>query len=789
MTVQKNANGAKMNFKNNKVLPAVWIIFHAIILCAPLVCMAAGKRFALDTNLFSIIPSNDKTLDAADRKLSEKSGRNFFILTSAQKFDDAKSTAATVYESLKKSSAFDTVSLYTDATVMQSINDFTFRERFNLLDKKTVKLLEQKNGARTVADAALTQVYGAFSFASLDKLESDPFLLSSVVQQSYMQRAMKNGTRFSLKDGVLATSYENEWYVMIRGTLSAEGASLTNKESGVKKIYDVCSPLSTDNVHFVFSGVPFHSYESSTSAQTEISIISTVSLVIVLIILIMLFKSVLPVFLSMASILVSSLAAFASTITLFGGMHILTFVFGTTLIGTCLDYSVHFFVNRTANHKIQSGKDIRKYLFRGLTLSLASTEICYLVLLGSPFTLLKQVAVFSLVGIGSAYLTVICMYPLLPPAKKQSDIASHVPQIVLSKKISISILAAIAAVSCCVLVVFRKDVRVENNLSSLYSMKGKLLEDEKKSARVIDYGSTGWYFIVAGKSEEELLQREENLCAKLDGAVKDGNLASYLAVTSFIPSAKTQTESYNAAGNLLPVADEQLALLGFEQTAHHENLFAAEYKSCANHILTPDSSDVPPYLSDMLSSVWIGKAGDTYYSAVMPLHAHDEGLFRTLASETEGVSFINKVKDIGTELDKLTRQMLLLFLVSYIVVFVVLLFFYKIHNALCIIIVPVLITLVTVAVLSASSIPLSFFPVTGLVLVFGLGLDYIIYTVESQNQLTTLSIFISFITTALSFGALALSSFVPVHIFGLTVFTGLTTAYVCSLLITGLTKK
>ena len=63
-------------------------------------------------------------------------------------------------------------------------------------------------------------------------------------------------------------------------------------------------------------------------------------------------------------------------------------------------------------------------------------------------------------------------------------------------------------------------------------------------------------------------------------------------------------------------------------------------------------------------------------------------------------------------------------------------------------------------------------------MVFGLGLDYIIYTVESGGDaVNSLAVLLSFATTALSFGAIALSSFMPVHIFGTVVFFGLVAAW------------
>ena len=48
-------------------------------------------------------------------------------------------------------------------------------------------------------------------------------------------------------------------------------------------------------------------------------------------------------------------------------------------------------------------------------------------------------------------------------------------------------------------------------------------------------------------------------------------------------------------------------------------------------------------------------------------------------------------------------------------------------------------------------------------------------------KLEPFAIALSFLTTAISFGALALSSFVPVHMLGLSIFLGLTTAFFCTM--------
>ena len=75
---------------------------------------------------------------------------------------------------------------------------------------------------------------------------------------------------------MLASEYEGKWYVLIRGILSKEGAQLASDSDGIAQIYKVCTPLEKDGVRFVYYGTPFHSHESSNSAQHEITFISAV---------------------------------------------------------------------------------------------------------------------------------------------------------------------------------------------------------------------------------------------------------------------------------------------------------------------------------------------------------------------------------------------------------------------------------------------------------------------------------------------------------------------------------
>jgi len=843
----------KHSLQLNKV--AIWLTIHAgaFILLALLAIF--GTRFRINSNLFDIVPSSEssRSISAADKVLSEKNGRTFTILSKNKDFDKAKESAARLYESLKDSDVFEYVNLYADSSSMESLYSFFYDNRYNLQDGEFVELVSSEDGARTYADNALANVYGGFSVLPLDNLEEDPFLLTNNAMQNLLSKLLSSGTAMELKDGVIASEFEDNWYVLLRGVLTKEGASIGSKKSGIKLIYQKAAEeqqthllelarsvsnetevdesenhdLNTSTTEFIFSGIPFHSYESSTSAQTEISLIATISMIVIILLFIIIFKSPIPVLSSVFAIGVSIAFALTCNLLVFKEIHILTFVFGTTLIGTCFDYSIHFFIRWKGEKKLKTGSEITKSIFKGLTLSLLSTEICYIILCFAPFTLLKQVAVFSLTGILSSYLSVVLVFPSLklPQAnrglgflerfkgklftrvaerfsKKQE--VSKTAYDGFSKKFSrkLLVLFGIVVLSCVAILVFHKNIRVENNLSKFYSMKGKTLQDEIVSAKVLNHGSSGWYFIVRGETEAQLLENEERFCELLNAEIENGNLSSFTAVTQYIPSPKKQRLSYEACKNLLNLEIEQMAALGLESTNASEvgevvatapsaNSFESSYSASKNQVVYPDKG-IPEYIQQSISSLWIGEIDGQWYSAVLPLHTKNSEVFKTLADSTENVFFVNKMQDIGKELDNLTKLMLILLGIVILVLIPILKIFYNWKNTFKIICLPVLITLVTVAVLGMCNVQLGFFTITGLILVFGLGMDYIIYTLESSTRdrkiedmddvqkLNRVAVALSFITTALSFGALALSSFFPVQVFGLTVFAGITTAFVCA---------
>jgi predicted exporter len=776
----------------------LWLLVHLAIPLLLLLSVFITGPLRVNTMLSDMLPRSgqSRAVMEADMILGEKIGRELVILAAAPDFENAKKGAQMLYANFEHSPDFEKISLYFDSAAMAEFNRYLFDYRFVVAGKETLALLE--NGrAEEIAQDALASAFGAFNFFPLDNIEKDPFFLAERRMEEFLSSSLLAGGNLGIKDEVLAVQKDGAspgdaiWHILLRLILAPQAASLRTGQNAVGKIYALAPEIksSVPGLEFYFSGVPFHSYESSSGAQREISLISTVTIIIILIMFLYAFRSFLPVFFSILAAGVSLGIAAAAALLVFREIHIITFVFGTTLIGTCVDYSVHFFVHWKGNTALKKGTEIRSHISKSVIMSFISTEICFCVFLFAPFPILKQFAVFSMAGLLSSFLTCFCVYPRLkiPEESKrrfalfESKIFLRLQNISLPRLIRPALAAALLAATLGLLVANSSAIKIENDISSLYTMSASLLESEKRVAQVLEHGSSGWYFIVEGASAEETLENEENLVTRLEEELLRGNLGSFIGTSVFIPSIKKQKETYNAMKALLPLSPAQFEYLGFPQS--YTQAFKNEFAS-AQYCLPTDMN--APSITD-ISKLWIGAHGESCYSCVLPLKPGDEAAFRLIAEELDYVHFINKAKDIGSDLDTLTRTMLFFFLAAYIVISVVVFMVYPKADSLKICAVPLLLVVTAVAVLGLNKIPLGFFSVAALVLVFGLGLDYIFYMIGKKHggekALTSLAVVLSFLTTLLSFGALVLSSFTPTHIFGLTVSAGLSAAFIFAMLL------
>lgn len=764
-----------MTRAKKKIGVIAWAVIHvalvALGLCVP---------WNIETDLYSVLPDSSeiKTVSVAEKALSARSMRNLTVLLGHENFEEALASARTLEESFARDSSFAETRLWVGDSAMRELQDFYFEYRNVLLPPDVRELLKRQAagdtvGAETLKDLALQKVYGAFSIADLGRIEEDPYLLGAESFEYFTLNSPVMNGRFTVREGVLAAEDSSISYVMWSASLSANTSAMASSGHVLERLDSVLDSL--QKVHAGLrgekSGVPFHSYESSRNVQSEVAWISGVSMALILLLLLWVFRTPVPIVSTLMAIAVAVCAALSGTWAVFGSIHIFTFVFGTSVIGVSIDYAIHFFTER-------------HHIFKGLLLGFMTTELSYVALTFADFPILRQMAVFSLIGLASSFATIVLLFPNLPFAEPSEKFPTRIPSKFMAAydRVSPQKLRLALAVFVAALIPGMLLLNVHTDMRTLYAMSDSLKRSEALNARLNNLGVSANYFIVEGGSGQELLETEEALALRLKAAVDDSLMGGFLATSSYIPSIKTQRETFEGVRALQQSSAyrellETLNLSGKGWPAgDHSGLAGA-----APRYLTP-SSKIPSSFASVLGMLWMGNVDGKFYSAVFPLHVRADFDIHGVASQMPHVYAVNKMENVNETLTGLSRVALLLVAFAYVVVLVVLIFVYGFRQALKVIFAPVVSCFFIAAVFGYLGIPFNFFAIVGVILTLGIGIDYALFFKEgtSRSLVTALAVMLSAATTLVSFGSLSFSSFVPVATFGLSVLLGIWCCFLLS---------
>ncbi|MCF0214860.1 MAG: transporter [Fibrobacteraceae bacterium] len=745
----------------------------------------------INQDLFSILPESAelKEIASAERELSARTLSKINLFVGHQDFDIAKKAANCLEAEFSSDSSFEDFRLKIEENDLNELKDFIYSYRYSLQGSRFAE--ELANGTTALEEEALQRTFGAFSISNLSHIEEDPFLLSERAFDRLTLHSPLIPKNLTLKENYLvaknfvdsATTGDtlSRQFIFVSATLSQSVSSFASDNHVLAKLENKIDSLEKKWPGLVVakSGVPFHSFESSRNAQGEILWISGVSIFAILILLLYVFKTPLPIGVTIGSLCVALISAMCGTWAIFRQIHIFTFVFGTTVIGIGIDYSLHFWIH----HKFELG-NAQKRIFKSLSLGFLTTLISYATLTLSNFPLLQQMAAFASIGLASVYLTTNLIYPQIAPKKNSiSKAPLFIPNQFLSfyKRINQmprALTIAISIIFIASMIPGFIRLHVQTDLQSLYKMSNTLLQGEKLSNQILDFGSSGFYFIIKGATPQEVLETEEILTDQLFKEVADSSLKNFIATSLYIPSQKSQLQSFQLAKEkLLPNAQNLLLNLGF----NNDEQFRASLDSNPS-LLTPDTH-LPKQWKELLHSLWLGKIQDfkqdsAYYSVVMPLHVKNVDKIKSLPQQLNKPSQIfsvDKMGEINKTLTHLSQAALRLVLVVYILIFALLAFVYNPVDAFRIIRAPLLATALTASIFGYCNIPFNIFAVSGIILILGIGIDYSLFFKEGFKgpSITTLSILVSAATTIFSFGTLAFSSFTPVFSLGLAVFIGI----------------
>jgi predicted exporter len=520
-------------------------------------------------------------------------------------------------------------------------------------------------------------------------------------------------------------------------------------------------------VEVLAAGVPLFAEAAAVQANKEVGTVGVGSLLAILIIMALAFRSPLPLVLVTLSVLMGVAAGLSVCVLIFGKVHLMTLVFGAGLVGVAEDYGIHYFASRQAQPS-RDKRELLRHLTPGLFMAMLTSVAGYVMLAIAPMPGLRQVAVFSSVGLAGAFLTVLAWFPFLDRGQLKPTRFSAVwaasrawwPSL-SNRALTLGVLVTSVVTGLGV-----SRLKVLDDIRALQASPQSLIDAQRTVAQRIGLPSPAQFFIVRGEGDAQRLEREEALAAKLDALALTGVLTGYDAVSSWVPSPARQ-EAHRTA--FLHAREVVLARLADE-------LEDAPPPGADSPLLTVDKV-LGTAVGASLAPLWMKDA------SVVLVHAPSRERLSELAalSSLPGVRFVDRTADLSALMQKWRVGMSLLLFAGYAVIFLAL--FWRFRGQAWRALLPTAVASgLAMATVGFLGEPLTLFHVLSLWLLLGMGVDYGIFLLEhpADGGEAWLSVGLGAVSTLLSFGLLAVSTTPAIHAFGVTLGVGVTLVWLLS---------
>lgn len=678
-----------------------------------------------ETNILKAIFSNNEKVIV---DLSTKFSAKINVIVESDSAETAETTAKNYYGQIDQ-----TKMKTSDADIKGIIENYE-RHHYGLLSTKSEKLLREKNYEQ-IEHNALELLYNPI-MQPIGSIDDDPFLLlTDYVMSLSTTHDISNFTPIQLND---------KYYSLIMLNVDGDTAlspSIMNEE--VKRLVILQKELSTKDVKIYLTGTPVHSYYASTKSAEEINLICILSSLFIIGLIYFYFRSLKPLLPIAVTIGAGIWAGFLVTSLIFPTVHILTFVFSTTLIGICVDYTLHFFVS---HEKDTSCDEVIKEIFKSLSVSLLTTASAFIVMLFSNFILLKQIAVFTVTGLATVYLFVILFYPLFCTNIYNP---AHIKHFSIPEKFTKPILIAAGIIIAVGL--FR--IHFDDNIKNMYVPPKHLLNAEKLQSELIKSNEMMSIFVIEGKNLQELLEKEESITYELSK-----NNVEFQSLSKYLPSLKRQKSVQNLKKELYLKRLNDYAVF----------LPSDKRREVIDEALTPYPLNYNIKFEALKNNFLINEN-----TSIVAAFGYEGG-------EINGSRVINFQKDISSQIKKCRIICLSLLLPIFAILYLLLAKIYDFKSAGKIVLPSILAGGVSLGLLGIFNQPVNLFHIIAVFLIIGFGLDYSVFRFGGAKKSAD-AVLISCLTSVFSFTLLALTGFKLISSLGIILAIGLLFSYIFSL--------
>jgi predicted exporter len=730
----------------------------------------------LQTDMTALLPIEERDAfgQRAKDQVTEILAQRVFVLVGDDDRAAARAGGAALAKALEDSGLTTTVTYRIRSDSLKSMGAMYFPYRFGLLTGADRERLEQNRGAEIV-DRAIASIYGPSSIADANMLQHDPFLLTA----QFLSNLPMPVARLTPDDGVLSIRDGGKTWVLLIAQLSGNVYAGSFQERFIAAFNaaerKLCATI--PNLRVLRVGAIFYAQSGAKSATEETTRLSIVSLVGTIVLILVVFRALRPLWLTLLAIGVGVLSAFAVSLSIFGGLHVVALLLGVSLIGIAIDYCLQYVSARFGADAGPPRQRLRSVL-PGISLGVATTMIGYATLMLAPFPGLHQLAVFAAIGLLGSFLTVVLWLPFLDGGDPLAHGAGILGAANLLWKFWEAehyrlwrwILIALVAIGTIAGV---PRLKVDDDLRHQQALASDLRYQEAEIRRLTGISGGTEFLLVRAKSPDGALQTEEALLPRLASAAQDGALRGFQTIAQFIPSIARQRQDRALAHDklmapYLPSYYQRLGVTG-----------ATPADTGSSGFLTPDAIGDDSPLSFLRSLILESDANGATHVVLLTAVARPDDV-RRMAEAVPGVRFVDPAGDVTRLLGKYRRRAMILIGVSVMLMMPVLMWRYGLRGSFRVALPPVIAVLAAPPLVALAGVTFTFFNAMALVLVLSIGFDYAVFCREaepSRRPATMLGVWLAMLTTLLSFGLLVLSNTYAVHAFGATLLTGTILAF------------
>lgn len=768
------------------------ILFFALLVVLLSSCIYVATKISFEEDITKILPNGEEK-DVLAKVLQQLNFSDKITVMIRAENEEAKEELSEIANELIDSLSNDTA-FYNE--IQGGIETDQINETFEFVNDHLPLFLDQSDYehlqerlTKDSIDARMESNYN--TLISPTGIVAREFILKDPLGFSFIGleklKSLGVSQDFQLNDGFITTADGSTLLLFISPAF--EGTDTKNQEEFVKRLYQYQSDINQSHkgvAELTYFGSPFIALANANQIKSDIKNTVLLSVSLLLLLLILHFRKLyIPILIFIPAIFGATLAI-AIIYFIHPNISAISISIGAVLLGITVDYAIHIITHFRESSDI---KTLYKNIAKPLLACSATTSMAFFCLTLVDSAVLNDLGLFAGISVIVSSLAALIIIPHLyiPKIKKRETILDRFAAYSFDRNKVLIVLSSIAVI---VGIFSFPKVQFNSDISELNFVPNDMKNSEQQLENLGSLGSKSLYLAVYGHSVDEVLAKNNELESKLNQFQNDGLLLDYTSIGKFVFDEKTQQQKIDNWNLFWEKNDKSAIVSNIDQAAQKLGF----------------SEDAFDELEETLNKKFEPITISQYQEfETIPIHEflNEKDGFYTLSTlvKTDSIqrqNLINQLKSdelVIIDRKQLNEQLLgqikddfkTLMNYSFVIVFVILLLFFKRIELALLSITPIILTgLVTTGFIYILGLELNVFSLIVTTLILGVGVDFSIFMTSGlQHRYTTgednlktyrASIVLAILTTVLSIGVLVFAKHPALKSISAIALTGMLTA-------------